>query len=107
MQPIPIQIQWLLPAATHDDERDWLWLSRLACHFKRAPASGPPPTLFPVAEEAKAVDSIEKTNARTMKNTSETWNGRNWLGSFFATKDIVIVCLLYKDSCWMEGRRTF
>ncbi|GFS37602.1 hypothetical protein Acr_00g0052990 [Actinidia rufa] len=62
-------------------------VDRLAFHFKRATASGPPPpTLFPVAEEAKAVDSIEKTNAGTMKKTSGTWNGRNWLGSFFATK---------------------
>ncbi|KAI8531537.1 hypothetical protein RHMOL_Rhmol11G0144200 [Rhododendron molle] len=82
LQPTPIQSQWLLPT-THDDRTDWLRLSRLGFHAKRAarPATSRPssPTSFPVAEEEKAVESKGKTNERMMKKRSKIWHEKKCL----------------------------
>ena len=37
LQAIPTQWQVMFP--THEDKRNWLWLSRLALHSRRASAS--------------------------------------------------------------------
>ena len=39
LQVIPTQWQVMFP--THEDKRNWLWLSRLAFHSRRASASLP------------------------------------------------------------------
>ena len=39
LQEIPLQLQGLFP--THEEKRDWFWLSRLACHFISASTSCP------------------------------------------------------------------
>jgi hypothetical protein len=51
-QLIPNQLQGLSPA--HEDRKDWLWLSRLAFHSRRASASfNPSPLAGEVMEAAK------------------------------------------------------
>ena len=39
LQAIPVQLQGLFP--THEEKREWFWLSRVAFHFRSASTSCP------------------------------------------------------------------
>ena len=78
LQEIPTQRQVMLP--TQEDNRNWLWLSRLAFHYRRPSASRP------ILEEEAAKEEeianweeevnrtmtmtvVNKTRIRTVRNT--------------------------------------
>ncbi|THG19944.1 hypothetical protein TEA_021565 [Camellia sinensis var. sinensis] len=82
LQRIPTQLQWLIP--TYDDKRDWLWLSRLAFHVKKATTS-----VFGVGEEAKAAKWEEETSTRMMRKINRTGKERNCLEGDIA-KDVIV-----------------
>ena len=65
LQEIPTQWQVMFP--TQEDNRNWLWLSRLAFHSRRASASGPIIVTIlegEVAEEEEIATWKEEAKAR-------------------------------------------
>ena len=65
LQEIPTQRQVMLP--TQEDNRNWLWLSRLAFHYRRPSASRP--ILEEEAAKEEEIANWEEEANRTMTMT--------------------------------------
>ena len=92
LQAIPTQWQVMFP--THEDKRNWLWLSRLAFHSRRASASLPILVAIlggEAAEEEETANWEEEANTRMIMIVVSKTRIRTLmqLGSGFSTKDIV------------------
>jgi hypothetical protein len=87
-QVIPIQLmQGLMP--TLEERRDWLWLSRLAFHRRRASASV---LLLPNGEVGEEVCSAKakKEEKLNMWSKNRMWRKKEKNG--LSSKDVVMVC---------------
>ena len=92
LQTIPTQWQVMFP--THEDKRNWLWLSRLAFHSRRASASLPILVAIlggEAAEEEETANWEEEANTRMIMIVVSKTRIRTLmqLGSGFSTKDIM------------------
>ena len=90
LQTIPTQWQVMFP--THEDKRNWLWLSRLAFHSRRASASLPILVAIlggEAAEEEETANWEEEANTRIIMIVVSETRIRTLmqLGSGFSTKD--------------------
>ena len=91
LQAIPTQWQLMFP--THEDKRNWLWLSRLTFHSRRAFTSLPIIVAILGGEVAKEEEtaSWEGANARMIMIVVSKTRIRTLmqLGNGFSTKDIM------------------
>ena len=91
LQAIPTQWQLMFP--THEDKRNWLWLSRLTFHSRRASASLPIIVAILGGEVAKEeeIASWEGANTRMIMIVVSKTRIRTLmqLGNGFSAKDIM------------------
>jgi len=81
-------MQGLIP--TQEERRDWLWLSRLAFHLRRASASV---LLLPnseVVEEVCSAKAKKEEELNMGRSKNRMWRKKEKNGLF--SKDVVMVC---------------